>query len=45
MIHDMVTNSKIQGNDRIFWLLGFLFLGVLTAVYYYFTEYHPVSRS
>jgi hypothetical protein len=39
MLADFVKNERIHGNDRIFWLIGFIFLSLLTAGYYYFTQY------
>lgn len=39
MFRDMLQNDYIAGNVRVIWLIGFIFASVLTAGYYYFTEY------
>jgi hypothetical protein len=39
MFWEMINNDSIHGNARLYWLLGFIFLSLLAAGYYYFTEY------
>ena len=39
MFSDMINNQSIPRDSRSFWLIGFIFVGILTAGYYYFTEY------
>lgn len=39
MMLDMVVNKRIKREDKVLWLIGFIFLSILTACYYYFTKY------
>jgi hypothetical protein len=39
MLLDMLKNDGIKGNDRILWFVGFVFLSLLAAGYYYFVQY------
>ncbi len=39
MFFDFVANRRRPRDQEVWWLLGFIFLGLLTAIYYYFTIY------
>ena len=39
MFKDFANNYEIPRAVRTYWLAAFLFLNILTAIYYYFTEY------
>lgn len=39
MAYEFTQNDRIPPNERFVWIFGFVFLGILTAGYYYFTVY------
>jgi hypothetical protein len=39
MFWKMITNNRIHGKVRFYWLCGFIFLGAMAAGYYYVTQY------
>jgi len=41
MAIDFSSNPRIQNQLKPFWIIAFVFLNIITATYYYFTEYLP----
>lgn len=39
MLLSMLNNSRVEGTVRLYWIVGFLLLGLPTAIYYFFTEW------
>ena len=39
MFWDFINNPKISPDERLFWFVGFVVLSILTAGFYYFTQY------
>ncbi len=35
MFWDMTNNNRIPGNEKTYWLIGFVFLNIFAAAYYY----------
>jgi hypothetical protein len=39
MFWEMAENPRIRGREHLFWTIAFVFASVITAGYYFFTEY------
>jgi cytochrome c oxidase assembly factor CtaG len=40
MVRDMFENPEIPQDQRLIWILCFLFFSFPTAIFYYFTRYN-----
>lgn len=39
MFNDFLQNDRSSKDEHLIWLVSFVFAGIFTAFYYYFTEY------
>lgn len=41
MFRDMTLNDRLPPEMKNYWVMAFIFLSLITAAYYFVTEYRP----